>query len=37
VPPGPYELEVTVQGALRTKQPLFLRPGIKNEERIVVP
>ncbi|MBM3963118.1 MAG: hypothetical protein FJ306_14650 [Planctomycetes bacterium] len=36
-PPGPYELEVTVQGALRTKQPLFLRPGIKNEERIVVP
>lgn len=37
VPPGPYELEVSVAGALRTKQPLFLRPGFKNEERIVVP
>ena len=37
VPPGPYELEVSVQGSLRTKQPMFLRPGIKNEERIVVP
>jgi hypothetical protein len=37
IPPGPYELEVTVQGALRSKLPMFLRPGFKNEERIVVP
>jgi hypothetical protein len=35
--PGPYELEVLVNGAVRTKQPLFLRAGFKNEERIVVP
>lgn len=37
VPGGPYELEITVNGALRSKQPLFLRPGMKNEERVVVP
>ncbi len=37
IPGGPYELEITVNGALRSKQPLFLRPGVKNEERIVVP
>ncbi len=37
IPGGPYELEITVNGALRSKQPLFLRAGMKNEERIVVP
>lgn len=37
IPAGPYELEITVNGALRSKQPLFLRAGMKNEERIVVP
>lgn len=37
IPGGPYELEITVNGALRSKQPLFLRAGVKNEERIVVP
>lgn len=34
---GPYRLEVVVQGGSRAERQLFLRPGVRNEERLVVP
>jgi hypothetical protein len=34
---GHYQLEVQVHGALRAQQQLFLRSGVENRERLVVP
>jgi hypothetical protein len=34
---GQYALEVAIGGTVRAQRQLFLRPGITNEERVVVP
>ncbi len=34
---GQYQLEVAVGGTVRAQRQLFLRPGLRNTERVVVP
>lgn len=34
---GPYQLEVSVMGTTRVQRQLFLRPGQRQEERVLVP
>ncbi|MBL8754919.1 MAG: hypothetical protein JNK15_16560 [Planctomycetes bacterium] len=37
IPAGQYQFEVFVGGQPRVQQMLFLRPGVRNEERVLVP